>query len=191
MCEKIIFHGGTHGFFGEIYWITVRKISCAHEDRRMGSNWKFFERWIINWPCLKKNSIGTGEVLITTTTWWRHHVETFSALLAICAGNSPVTGEFPAQRPVTRSFDVFCDLRLNKRLSKQSRGWWFDTPSCPLWRHCNEPTPRPTNDGHSSRFVLWPQVVVWFRSVPPACFSIRPVTNPTMHRTNVPQCTIL
>ena len=45
---------------------------------------------------------------------------TFSALLAICAGNSPVTGEFPAQRPVTRTFDVFLDLRLNKRLSKQS-----------------------------------------------------------------------
>ena len=40
--------------------------------------------------------------------WWRHQMETFSALLAICAGNSPVTGEFPAQRPVTRSFDVFC-----------------------------------------------------------------------------------
>ena len=41
-------------------------------------------------------------------------METFSALLAICAGNSPVTGEFPAQRPVTRSFDVFFDLCLNK-----------------------------------------------------------------------------
>ena len=69
--------------------------------------------------------------------WWRHQIETFSALLAICAGNSPVTGEFPAQRPVTRSFDVFFDLRLNKRLSKQSWGWWFQTPSCSLWRHCN------------------------------------------------------
>ena len=45
-------------------------------------------------------------------------METFSALLANCAGNSPVTGEFPAQRPVTRSFDVFFYLRLNKRLSK-------------------------------------------------------------------------
>ena len=69
--------------------------------------------------------------------WWRHQMETFSALLAIWAGNSPVAGEFPAQRPVTRSFDVFFDLRLNKRLSKQSRGWWFETPSCPLWRRCN------------------------------------------------------
>ena len=41
------------------------------------------------------------------------------------------------QRPVTRSFDVFFDLRLNKRLSKQSWGWWFETPSRSLWRHCN------------------------------------------------------
>ena len=40
--------------------------------------------------------------------------------------------------PVTRSFDIFFDLRLNKRLSKQSWGWWFETPSCSLWRHCNE-----------------------------------------------------
>ena len=73
------------------------------------------------------------------TSWWRHQMETFSALLAICAGNSPVPGEFPAQRPVTRSFDVFFDLRPNKRLSKQSWGWWFETSSCPLWHNCNVP----------------------------------------------------
>ena len=48
------------------------------------------------------------------------------------------TGEFPAQRPVTRSFDVFFYLRLNKRLSKQPWGWWFETPSWSLWRHGNE-----------------------------------------------------
>ena len=63
---------------------------------------------------------------------WRRQMETFSALLAICAGNSPVPGEFPAQRPVTWSFHVFFDLRLNKRLSKQSQGWWFETLSRPL-----------------------------------------------------------
>ena len=51
-------------------------------------------------------------------------------------GNSPVPGEFPAQRPVTRSFDVFVDLRLNKRLSKQSWGCLFETLSHQLWRHC-------------------------------------------------------
>ena len=70
-------------------------------------------------------------------SWWRHQMETFSASLAICAGNSPVPGEFPTQRPVTRSFDVFFDLRLNKRLNKQSWGWWLQTLSRPLWRHRN------------------------------------------------------
>ena len=57
-------------------------------------------------------------------------METFSALLDICAGNSPVSGE----RPVTQSFDISFDLLLNKRLSKQSWGWWFETLSCPLLR---------------------------------------------------------
>ena len=42
-------------------------------------------------------------------------METFSVLLAFCGGNSPLTGEFPAQKLVTRSFDVFFDLRPNKR----------------------------------------------------------------------------
>ena len=74
----------------------------------------------------------------TEETWWRHQMETFSALLAICAGNSPVPGEFPTQRPVTRNFDVYFDLRPNKRLSKLLWGWWFETQSRPLWRHRNE-----------------------------------------------------
>ena len=60
------------------------------------------------------------------------------ALLVLCAGNSSVAGEFPSQRPVTRNFDVFFDLRLNKRLGKQSRRRWFKTPLRPLWSHCNE-----------------------------------------------------
>ena len=64
-------------------------------------------------------------------------METFSALLALCARNSPVIGKFPSQTQVTRSFDIFFDLRLNTRLSKQSWGWWFETPSRLSWRHCN------------------------------------------------------
>ena len=71
-------------------------------------------------------------------TRWRHQMEAISALLALCAENSAVPGEFPAQRPVARNFDVFFDLRLNKRSSKQSRDWWFETPSFSLWRHCHE-----------------------------------------------------
>ena len=46
-------------------------------------------------------------------------------------------GEFPTQRPVTWSFDVFFDVRLNKRLSKHSSGWLFETLSWSLWRHHN------------------------------------------------------
>ena len=64
-------------------------------------------------------------------------MEIFSALLALCVGNSPVTGEFPSPRPVTHSFDVFFDLRLDKRLSKQSWRRWFETLLFSLWRHSN------------------------------------------------------
>ena len=56
-------------------------------------------------------------------TWWRHQMETFPALLALCAGNTPVTGVFPSQRPVTRSFDIFFDMRLNKTVEETT-----DTP---------------------------------------------------------------
>ena len=55
----------------------------------------------------------------------------------LCAGNSPVTIEFPSQRPVTQSLDVFFDLCPNKRLSKQSIPRWFGTQSRSLWRHCD------------------------------------------------------
>ena len=64
---------------------------------------------------------------------WKH----FLCYFSLCEGNPPVPGGFPSQRPVTRSFDVFFDLHLNQRLSKQSRRWWFETPSRSLWRHCN------------------------------------------------------
>ena len=59
----------------------------------------------------------SDKLLVTLRSWRRHQMETFSALLALCAGNSLVSGEFPSQRPVTQSFD----LRLNKRLSKNNR----------------------------------------------------------------------
>ena len=71
-------------------------------------------------------------VLCFFSPWWN-----IFRVTGHCAGNSSVPGEFPAQRPVTRSFDVFFDLRLNKWLSKQPWGWWFETLSCPLWRHSN------------------------------------------------------
>ena len=75
---------------------------------------------LIGWAHIQ-NDPWFSPMITSVTKWWPHQMETFSALLALCAGNSPVAGEFPSQRPVTRSFGVFFDLRLNKRLSKQSR----------------------------------------------------------------------
>ena len=118
----------------------------------------YFIRHFFTWWCHEKETLPVSLVILrepighwwiphtkgsqqrgnNLPSWWRHQMEAFSALLAICAGNSLVPDEFPAQRPVTRSFDGFFDLRLNKRLSKQSWGWWFQTLSRPLWRHCND-----------------------------------------------------
>ena len=104
---------------------TGHKTTTMHNLNSQGTSISRLQGRAARWPsCFSEKS------------WWRHQMETFSALLALCAGNSPATGEFPAQRPVTRSFDVFFDLRLNERLSKQSWGWWFETPSRTLWRHC-------------------------------------------------------
>ena len=94
-------------------------------------------------PKTKKNEIHPIKYQFPVLKWyyhetWRHQMETLSALLAPCAGNSPVTGEFPSQRPVTRSFYDFFDLCLNKWLSKQSWGVWFEMLSCALWRRRNE-----------------------------------------------------
>ena len=81
--------------------------------------------------------------------FWRHLVVCIHCIkMTSSNGNvfrvtGPLCGEFtgpgevPAQRPVTRSFDVFFDLRPNKRLSNQPWGWWFKTLSWSLWRHCN------------------------------------------------------
>ena len=86
--------------------------------------------------------VQVSDMRVVGVPWWRHQMETFSALLALCAGNSPVIDEIPSQRPVTRSFDIFFDLHLNTLLSKQSRRWWFETPSSSLWRHSNDPSRR-------------------------------------------------
>ena len=71
------------------------------------------------------------------TSWWGHQIFRVTSL---CGGVSQVSGEFPSQRPVTRNPNVFFDLHLNKRLSKQSRRRWFETPPRSLWHQCNVPS---------------------------------------------------
>ena len=89
--------------------------------------------------------------MIKCISWWLHQMKTFSMLLALCAGNALITGEFPSQWPVTRSFDVFFDLCLNKQLSKRWICQWFEMQSCSLWHHCN----RSWRMSHTQFIVYW------------------------------------
>ena len=68
-------------------------------------------------------------------------------------GNPPITGKFPSQRPVTRSFDVFVDLCLYKLWNKQSKRRWFETQPRSLWRHCNAKKPRNTSSSRASYWI--------------------------------------
>ena len=92
-------------------------------------------RLIMLWKGLVSNKSDNGKVnSLAPGPWWRHQMETFSALLAICAGNSPV----PVNSPHKGLWRGALMFSLNKRLSKQSWGWWFETLSRPLWRHRND-----------------------------------------------------
>ena len=95
-------------------------------------------RWFeMPWHSCDITTMSQKVTFVWAYSWWRHPMETFSTLLVLCAGNSSVSGEFPSQRPVTRSFDVFFNLHRNKWLSKQWRRRWFEMQWRPLWRHCN------------------------------------------------------
>ena len=72
-----------------------------------------FHPWCL---CIKTRCLSCTWEAVVNIPWWRHQMETFSALLVLCVGTSPGSGDFPSQRPVTQSFDVFFDLRMNKRL---------------------------------------------------------------------------
>ena len=98
-------------------WGLIIETECAHY-RNCPVIWLLTSKYRAKWSLQ----------MILVKSWWRHQMETFSASLDIYAGNSPVTGEFPAQRPVTRSFDVFFDLRLNN-------GWVNNHEAGDLRRH--------------------------------------------------------
>ena len=111
---------------------------CSRDLVAIGSNNGLFryctKPWpvTIGWPIPIRIPKNMTYDCFTLFAWWRHpNIFRVTGLLW------GVTGEFPTQRPVTRNVDVFFDLRLNKRLSKQSWGWWFETSSHPLWRHSN------------------------------------------------------
>ena len=107
----------------------------------------FFQSWT---HTLAKNNHRSPISPLRQWPWWRHDMETFSALLAICAGNLPVTDEFPSQRPVTRGALIFSlinvwtngcvnnrdagDLRRHRAYYDVNIMIWVEFPQHPSWR---------------------------------------------------------
>ena len=137
--------------------VSICHDSSAHEnDSWQIDSFKFWAKWIENWNF---HHIGVAVAtllvkcpqvsfffkfmtehyrlwltLFSARNTWRHQMEASSALLALFVGNSSVTSEFPSQRPVTRRFQIFFELRPHKWLGKQSRRRRFKTPSRSLWK---------------------------------------------------------
>ena len=85
--------------------------------------------------CMGAVDTVTGQIHEYVITW--KHFPRYWPFVRGIHRDRTLTGEFPAQGPVTQSFDVLFDKHPNNRLSKQSQGWWFETPSRSLWRPCN------------------------------------------------------
>ena len=113
-----------------------------------------------------RDTLYTGASLHNCISWWRHQLETFPLNWPFVRGIHRSPGEFPSQRPVTQSFDVFFDLPLNKRLSKQSWDWWFETPSRPLWRHCNVRHQYGSHRVFADKLIYALNVYLWVWFVP-------------------------
>ena len=107
------------------FWMKNRASDLKRHDIRMRS-------LLCNGTLVSRKWVTTTVTVMMTSS----NGNIFRVTGQLC-GEFTGTGEFPTQRPVTRSFDVYFDLRPNKRLNKQLRGWWFETPSLPLWRHRN------------------------------------------------------
>ena len=128
-------HNGNHSVYVVRQWETVLQYNVISHWLGAYTEWSLDMSIIYN---QHQDLNGTGSLNINNhdhddVIKWKH----FPRYWPFVRGIHRSPGEFPAQRPVTWSFDFFFDLRPNKRLSKQSWGWWFETASRPLWCHCN------------------------------------------------------
>ena len=102
----------------------------------------------------------SNEPYIITISWWRHQMETFPVSLALCAGNAPVTGEFPTRRPVTRSFDEY-DTDLSSAY-KQNASNFINGCYTPMFKDTWE---LPTCEGFDSKAFGLKQMILSFSRV--------------------------
>ena len=136
-------HNFPHATTAELSWhVQNCALTGSLESKleQIESSWDFNCEVIIPSWIADANGVVAG--LSQSTPWWRHQMETFSALLAFCVGNSRW---IPHTKASDAELYVFFDLRLNKPVRKQSWGWWFETPARSLWRHCNDRLLREMN----------------------------------------------
>ena len=100
-------------------WLLVNFITAV--DVRIWKNryTKHFCEDKISYPCPKP--------------WYRHRMETVSALPVLSEGNPPVIGRFPSPRAINAGLDVIFDISRNKRWNEQSSRRWVET----LNAHCD------------------------------------------------------
>ena len=122
----------------EVFWIDLvlftRSWPTLSKSRRLRPRWaQYIPKTHPYWQIFREFQCFDSYSLFMMTSW----IGNIFRVTGLGEGKSPVTDGFPSQRLVTRSLDVFFDLRLDERLSKQSRRRWFETLSSPLWHHCN------------------------------------------------------
>ena len=118
-----------------------------------GNPW--YEDRILNYACISRVYLIQRFQMMTSSNG-----NIFRVTGPLCGD---FTGEFPSPRPVTQSVDVFFDLRMHKRLSKQSWGWRFETPSWSFWRHCNDTKNKIITITQSSAYMIYPEVFCAFQ----------------------------
>ena len=133
VCGAVVSYTHKWNSFNQRYWLTTFLRTVNYFMMFVLKHENFF---------VLLSFLNTEMALVVETSSHGHMMTSSNGNIFRITG--PLCGEFTGhrwilpQRPVTWSFDVFFDLPLNKRLSKQSRRWWFETPSWSLWRHCNE-----------------------------------------------------
>ena len=127
----------------ECFWFTIQSVPLQRDQYNTILYMEL--QWLGEKIDQKLHSQQTHHSMMTSSNG-----NTFRVTGHLC-GEFTGPGEFPAQRPVTRSFDVFFDPRLNKRLSKQPWGWWFETPLWSLWDTLDLSHP-------------WCRIIFWYRT---------------------------
>ena len=135
--------------------VTVVRDACQYMDGQIFILFCVSEFWYLSTKATYKTSI----IMMTSSNGY---------IFRVCEGNPPISGDLRSHRPATHGFRVFFDLPLNKRLSKHSWCWWFETPASSLWRYCNDNDVNMAKSIRVAKFLLWIRQYVSTANLPDA-----------------------